>query len=71
VSAPKQAATVLRDYQPQPGAMAQAVALLVSKSVLFDSQASRGGSHDLIHKAATATEGVGKNKKGQDRYVRR
>ena len=46
MSARKQV-TVFRDYQPQPGSMAQAVALLLNEFVLFDSQASKGGSHDL------------------------
>jgi hypothetical protein len=42
----------------------------VYKFVLFDSQANQGGPHVLTNKATTTAEGVGKDKKGQDRNVR-
>jgi len=50
--------------------MAQAVELLLSNAVPFDSQASKGGIHDLTNKADTTAEGVSKDKKGQDSNVR-
>jgi hypothetical protein len=51
--------------------MSHAVELLLSNVVLFDSQSNKGGLDDLTSKEATKAEGVSKDKKGQDRYVRR
>jgi hypothetical protein len=65
-------ATVI--YAPRGDATSEAglkALAAVYKFVLFDCQANKGGTHDLTNKASTTAEGANKDKKGQDRYVRR
>ena len=45
MSAPRQSITVTRDYKPAPHECARALGLLLQAS--FNSQASKGGPHDL------------------------